>query len=250
VIAAGRVIDIEVQADPESCQVTVAQLARLGEACRQAAVLIGRQAQVGEDDFGGLSGGVYRQSSAELAATGDRLAVDCARLADGLADYARDIGEVRRLMREALAAATPHLTATESNIWSPVRPPDGCDARLSEAWAAWHAAVDWWRRARALEDAAEQQWLHVLGRGPAPDEPVRYGDDEEPPHHPERHRDREPRPAIDDDEPPVPVEDTIDDHVHEPVRQPHAEPVPKDRDRPSFDPATTMASAPAPRTAS
>jgi len=245
--AAGRVIDIEVQASPESCQVTVAQLVRLGEACRRAGLTLGRQAQVGEDDFGGLSGDVYRQSSAELASMSDRLAVDCARLADGLADYARDIEEVRRLMREALAAAAPHLVTSESNIWSPVRPPDGCDAQLAEAWAAWHAAVDWWRRARALEDAAEQQWLHVLGRGPAPGEPVGYGDDEERPHRPERHRDREPRPAIDGDEPPVPIEDTID-HGHEPVRQPHAEPVPKDRDRPPFDPATNMASVPAPGT--
>ena len=44
--------------------------------------------------------------------------------------------------------------------------------------------------------------------------------------------------------------DTVDDHAHRPTPQPHAEPVPKDRDRPPFDPATTMASAPAPGTAS
>ncbi len=79
-------------------------------------------------------------------------------------------------MGEAVAAATGRLRVTDQAVWSPVRPPDPSDAELTAAWAAWHAAVDWWRRARALEDAAVQAWWQVLQRH-APDGPVEYDDD-------------------------------------------------------------------------
>ena len=176
VMAVGRLLDVVVRADPESCQTTATELARLGEACGLAGVRLAQQAKVGEDQLGGLSGIVYRQSTTDLAALADRLAADCGRLASGLGDYARDVAEVHRLMGEAVAAATGHLRVTDQAVWSPIRPPDPADAELSAAWAAWHAAVDWWRRARALEDAAVQGWWHVLQRH-APDGPVEYGDD-------------------------------------------------------------------------
>jgi hypothetical protein len=170
-VTAVQQIDIEVLADPESCQRTAAQLARLGQTCVQVAGRLGRQAQVSEDDLGGLSGAVYRRSVARSAATCDRLAADCARLADGLADYARDIADVRRLMAQARTTAAPWLTTCDWAIWSPGHASDPADAALSHRWEAWHEAVSWWRRARGLEDLAEQRWLHVLGRAAAPDEP-------------------------------------------------------------------------------
>ena len=176
VLAAGRLLDIVVRADPESCQTTATGLARLGEACGLAGVRLAQQAKVGEDQLGGLSGIVYRQSTTDLGALADRLARDCGRLAAGLGDYARDVAEVHRLMGEAVAAATGRLRVTDQAVWSPIRPPDPADAELTAAWAAWHAAVDWWRRARALEDAAVQAWWHVLQRH-APDGPVEYDDD-------------------------------------------------------------------------
>ena len=131
-MTAAQQIDIEVLADPDSCQRTAAQLARLGQACVQVAGRLGRQAQVSEDDLGGLSGAVYRRSVARAAATCDRLAADCARLADGLADYARDIADVRRLMAQARATAAPWLTTCAWAIWSPGEPPDAADAALSQ----------------------------------------------------------------------------------------------------------------------
>ncbi len=164
-LAVGRLIVIAVRADPESCQATAGQLARLGEACETAAAHLAQQGQFAEEQLGGLSGIVYRQSLRDLAARCERLARDCARLAAGLGDYARDVAEVRRLMGEAVAVATPYLTVTDREIWSPVPPPRDHDDGLAEAWTAWHEAVDWWRRARALEDAAEQQWLQALAHG-------------------------------------------------------------------------------------
>jgi hypothetical protein len=114
---------------------------------------------------------------ADLAALADRLAANCARLAGGLGDYARDLDEVHRLMGESVAAASPYLRTTHEAVFSPVRPPDPADAELTAAWAAWHAAIDWWRRARALEDSAVQAWGQCLQRA-APDGPVDFeGDD-------------------------------------------------------------------------
>ena len=180
-LAVGRMLDVRVPADPESCQTTATQLARLGEACGVAGGHLGQQAVVGEDQLGGLSGIVYRQSTRDLAALADRLAANCARLAAGLRDYARDVAEVRRMMGEAVAAATPYLRTTDQAVFSPVRPPDPADAELTAAWAAWHTAVDWSRRARALEDAAVQAWWRVVQR-PAPDGPVDHeGDDAQRP---------------------------------------------------------------------
>jgi len=175
-LAAGRLLDVVVRADPESCQGTATQLARLGEACGAAGARLVRQAGIGEDQLGGLSGIVYRQSTRDLADLADRLAADCGRLAAGLGEYARDVAEVRRLMGEAVAAATGRLQVTDQAVWSPIRPPDPGDPELTAAWTAWHAAVDWWRRARALEDAAVQAWWQVVQRH-VPDGPAEYGDD-------------------------------------------------------------------------
>lgn len=181
----GRVLDLRVTADPESCQTTATQLARLGEVCGLVAPRLRAQATVAEDELGGLSGIVYRRSTADLAVLAHRLAANSARLADGLGGYARDIAEVRRLMGEALTAAAPHLRTTSETVWSPDRPPDLTDPDLVAAWAAWHAAVDWWRRARALQDAAEQAWKQAILR-PLPDEPVDYDSDGHPPPLPDR----------------------------------------------------------------
>jgi len=181
VLAAGRMLDVRVLADPESCQRTATQLARLGEACGLAGTRLAQQAAGGEDELGGLSGIVYRQSSRDLGALAERLAANCARLAGGLGAYARDLDEVHRLIGEAVAAASPHLRTTPEAVWSPARPPDPADAELTAAWAAWHAAVDWWRRARALEDSAVAAWWQVIQR-PAPDGPVDFeGDDAQRP---------------------------------------------------------------------
>ncbi len=128
VLAAGRLLDVVVRADPESCQTTATELARLGEACGLAGVRLAQQAKVGEDQLGGLSGIVYRQSTTDLGALADRLAADCGRLAAGLGDYARDVAEVHRLMGEAVAAATGRLRVTDQAVWSPIRPPDPTDA--------------------------------------------------------------------------------------------------------------------------
>ncbi len=177
VLAAGRLLDVRVDVDPSSCQATATQLARLGEACGIAGARLAQQAAVGEEELGGLSGIVYRQSTRDLAALADRLAANCARLAGGLGDYARDLDEVHRLMGESVAAASPYLRTTHEAVFSPVRPPDPADAELTAAWAAWHAAIDWWRRARALEDSAVQAWWQCLQRA-APDGPVDFeGDD-------------------------------------------------------------------------
>jgi len=205
VTAVGQ-IDIEVLADPESCQRTAAQLARLGQACVQVAGRLGRQAQVSEDDLGGLSGAVYRRSVAGAAATCDRLAADCARLADGLADYARDVADVRRLMGQARATAAPWLTTCAWAIWSPGEQPDAADAALSHRWEAWHEAVGWWRQARDLEDLAEQRWLHVLGRAAAPDAPDEAGPEPGPHHHHRPEGGQQP-PAPGTDPPIGPVDD-------------------------------------------
>ncbi len=175
-LAVGRLLDVEVRADPESCQTTATELARLGEACGTAAARLTRQAKVGEDQLGGLSGIVYRRSTTDLAALADRLARNCARLAAGLGDYARDVDEVHRLMGEAVTAAAGRLRVTDQAVWSPIRPPDPNDAELTAAWAAWHTAVDWWRRARGLEDAAVRAWWGVI-QGRPPDGSVEYGDD-------------------------------------------------------------------------
>ena len=72
-----------------------------------AGVRLARRAKVGEDELGGLSGIVYRQSTGDLAALADRLAANCGRLAAGLGDYARDVAEVHRLMGEAVARPRP-----------------------------------------------------------------------------------------------------------------------------------------------
>jgi hypothetical protein len=252
-VTAAQQIDIEVLADPESCQRTAAQLARLGQACVLVAGRLGRRAQVSEDDLGGLSGVAYRQSVAGAAATCERLALDCGRLADGLADYARDIADVRRLMGRARATAAPWLTTCAWAIWSPGQPPDPADAALSQRWDAWHEAVGWWRQARDLEDLAEQRWLHVLGRAPAPDEPDPADAAPPGPHHHLHHHEighQPPAPGtdppvgpVDTDDPPGPVLVTVagdgpppHHHPHETaaerVPEPHAERVPEPKGEP------------------
>lgn len=167
VTATTRSIDVELAPDPESCDRTVAQLAALTEACTAAARRAARQATLGEDQLGGLSGIVYRHSSTLLAQACSRVAGRSGRVADGLAAYADGLTEVRRLLGDAVAVAAPHLTVAGGRIWSPARPPGPDDPRLSQAWAAWHEAVDIWRRARGLQQATEQAWLRVL-EVPAP----------------------------------------------------------------------------------
>jgi hypothetical protein len=161
-MASTRSIDVEVSPDPESCARTVAQLAALAEACTAAGLRAARQAGLGEDQLGGLSGIVYRHSSTLLSEACDRVAGRSGRLADGLAAYADGVIEVRRLLGEAVAVAAPHLTVAGGRVWSPARPPGPHDPLLAQAWAAWHEAVGIWRRARALLEATERAWLRIL----------------------------------------------------------------------------------------
>lgn len=246
-------IDIEVLADPESCQRTSAQLARLGHACVQVAGRLGRRAEASEDDLGGFSGTAYRRSVAGAAESCDRLGADCARLADALADYARDIADVRRLMAQARATAAPWLTSCAWAIWSPGQPPDPADAALNNRWDAWHEAVGWWRQARDLEDLAEQRWLHVLGRAEASDEPRPAVPALPGSHHHQAHHEgghQPPAPGtdppvgpVDSGDPPRPVLVTVagdgprPHHDHhetraERVPEPHAERVPEPKGPP------------------
>ena len=164
-------IDIEVLADPESCQRTAAQLARLGQACVQVAGRLGRRAQVSEDDLGGLSGAAYRQSVAGAAET-------CDRLARRLRPPRRRVGGLcprhrRRTPPDGAGARHRSAVADDLRLGDLESRPAArpADAALSQRWDAWHEAVGWWRQARDLEDLAEQRWLHVLGRAPAPDAP-------------------------------------------------------------------------------
>jgi hypothetical protein len=217
-----RLLPLEVLADPESCRLTSAQLARLGDACLEAARRLYRQSQVGEDDLGGLCGDAYRLRVSGLADTCDRLATRCARLADGLADYARGIEDVRRLLRAARSEAAPSLTTCDRAIWSPSRPPDPDDLALTRQWAAWHAAVQAWRAARALEVLTERRWLHLLRPDPAAGDPDPGGSgDVLPPVH--DYDDLGPPPVTYDDGGQV-----VPGVPHgQPHGQPHAVPVPE-----------------------
>ncbi len=252
-------IDIEVLADPESCQRTAAQLARLGQACVQVAGRLGRRAR-GERGRPrrALRGWPIDSPWPRRPRPATDWAPTARRLADGLADYARGIADVRHLMGRARASAAPWLTTCAWAIWSPGQPPDPADAALSQRWDAWHEAVGWWRQARDLEDLAEQRWLHVLGRAPAPDAPEPAEPAPPGPHHHHPHQEgghQPPAPGtdppvapIDDDEPVGPVLVTAtghgpqSHHYHhatdhhetraEPVPEPKAEPVPEPKGGP------------------
>ncbi len=127
-------------------------------------------ARVGEEQFGGLSGIVYRHSSTLLRQATERTGRRSRRLAEGLTAYARGITEVQRLMDEAVAVASPHLTVGGGRIWSPAEPTCPDDTRLAPAWAAWRDAVDRWRAARALEETTTRAWMRVVDRGVVIDE--------------------------------------------------------------------------------
>ena len=164
--AAGRSIDVGLAADPATCVSTSTALAALAETCEQAALVLGRHAQLDEAAFGGLSGIVYRTSSTLLEQACGRTGRRSHRLAEGLAAYAQGMTEVRRRLDEAVALAAPYLDVTGGRIWSPLRPlgPDGPDAVTAQGWAAWHDAVDRWRAARDLEDQVSREWVRVIDR--------------------------------------------------------------------------------------
>jgi hypothetical protein len=168
--AVGRSIDVGLAADAASCVRAATLLATLAETCEQAALVLGRHAQLGEAAFGGLSGIVYRSSSTLLEQACGRTGGRSRRLAEGLAAYAQGMTEVRRRLDEAVAVAAPHLDVTGGRIWSPPRPAgpddpdDPDDAVTAQGWAAWRDAVDRWRAARELEDRVSQEWVRVLDR--------------------------------------------------------------------------------------
>jgi hypothetical protein len=165
--AVGRSVDVSLAADPASCLGTATALATLADTCEQAALHLGRHAQLDEADFGGLSGIVYRSSSTLLEQACGRTGRRSRRLAEGLTAYAHGMTEVRRRLDEAVAVAAPHLDVVGGRIWSPLRPagPDDPDHTATAlGWAAWHDAVDRWRAARELEEQVSQEWVRVLDR--------------------------------------------------------------------------------------
>ncbi len=164
-IAAGKSIDVVVRPDPASCAVTDTQLAALADVCAQAEDILGRHAQAGEDEFGGMSGIVYRHSTTLLSQASHRIAARSRRLAEGLSTYAAGMTEVHRLMDEAVAVASPHLLVGGGRIFSPAEPARPDDTVVAQAWSAWHAAVAHWRAGRRLEEQTSQEWLRVVSRG-------------------------------------------------------------------------------------
>ena len=104
VAAAGKSIDIVVHADPASCASTVGQLLVLADACLVAEETLARHVQGTEEQFGGLSGIVYRQSTMLLGLAAHRTGGRSRKLADGLAALATGMAEVQRLMDDAAAA--------------------------------------------------------------------------------------------------------------------------------------------------
>jgi hypothetical protein len=162
--AVGRSIDVGLAADPASCMSTATALVALAESCEQAALALGRHAQLDEAAFGGLSGIVYRNSSTLLEQACGRTGRRSRRLAEGLTAYAQGMTEVRRRLDEAVTVAAPHLDVTGGRIWSPLRPDGPDDIVTAQGWAAWHDAVDRWRAARDLEDQVSQEWVRVLDR--------------------------------------------------------------------------------------
>ena len=162
--AVGRSIDVGLAADPASCMSTAAALVALAETCEQAALVLGRHAQLDEVAFGGLSGIVYRNSSTLLEQACGRTGRRSRRLAEGLTAYAQGMTEVRRRLDEAVAVAAAHLHVSGGRIWSPPRPAGPDDIVTAQGWAAWHDAVDRWRTARDLEDQVSQEWVRVLER--------------------------------------------------------------------------------------
>ena len=143
---------------------TATALATLAESCEQAALVLGRHAQLDEATFGGLSGIVYRTSSTLLEQACGRTGRRSRRLAEGLAAYAQGMTEVRRRLDDAVAVAVPHLHVAGGRIWSPLRPAGPDDVVAAQGWAAWHDAVDRWRAARDLEGQVAQEWVRVLDR--------------------------------------------------------------------------------------
>ena len=165
--AVGRSVDVGLAVDPASCTSTATALVALAESCEQAALVLGRHAQLDEATFGGLSGIVYRSSSTLLEQACARTGRRSRRLAEGLTAYSQGMTEVRRRLDEAIAVAAPHLDVTGGRIWSPLRPAgpdDPADAVTAQGWAAWHDAVDRWRAARDLEDQVAQELVRVLDR--------------------------------------------------------------------------------------
>jgi hypothetical protein len=162
--AVGRSIDVGLAADPASCVRTATALAALAGTCEQAAVVLGRHAQLDEAAFGGLSGIVYRNSSTLLEHACGRTGRRSRRLAEGLTAYAQGMAEVRRQLDEAVAVAAPHLDVAGGRIWSPPRPAGPDDIVTARGWAAWRDAVERWRAARDLEDQVSQEWVRVLDR--------------------------------------------------------------------------------------
>jgi hypothetical protein len=168
--AVGKSIDVEVGPDPTSCSLTAGQLATLAEACEHTQALLGGHARLGEDQFGGLSGIVYRHSSTRLVEAAERIGRRSRRLAAGLTAFAQGMAEVQRLMDDAVAVAVPHLLVGGGRIWSPAQPTGGDETSLGPAWAAWHEAVASWRAARELELRTSQNWIGLLGRAVAIDD--------------------------------------------------------------------------------
>ena len=162
--AVGRSIDVGLAADPASCLGTATALAALAGTCEQAALVLGRHAQLDEAAFGGLSGIVYRSSSTLLEQGCGRTGRRSRRLAEGLTAFAQGMTEVRRRLDEAVAVAAPHLDVSDGRIWSPLRPAGPDDIVTAQGWAAWREAVDRWRAARDLEDQVSQEWVRVVGR--------------------------------------------------------------------------------------
>lgn len=164
ITAVGRSIDVELDADPASCMRTATALAALAETCEQAALVLGRHAQLDEAAFGGLSGIVYRSSSTLLEQACGRTGRRSRRLAEGLTAFAQGMTEVRRRLDEAVAVAAPHLDVIDDRIWSPLRSAGPDDIVTAQGWAAWHDAVDRWRAARDLEEQVSQEWVRVVDR--------------------------------------------------------------------------------------
>ena len=164
-IAAGKSIDVVVRPDPVSCAATVTQLVALADVCAQAEEMLGRHGQAGEEEFGGMSGIVYRHSTTLLGQAGHRIGGRSRRLAEGLSAYAAGMTEVQRLMDDAVAAASPHLLVGGGRIFSPAEPARPDDTVVEQAWSAWHEAVSSWRAGRRLEEQTCQEWLCVVNRG-------------------------------------------------------------------------------------
>ncbi|MCW2842690.1 MAG: hypothetical protein JWN22_606 [Nocardioides sp.] len=155
-------LDIEVRGDPAACRDTARRLNRLASAVDDASNALARQAHLSEHDFGGLSGDVFRDHAARLAASGDRTSRRCARLARAADELALDLEDVTGLMQLATEAARPWLTVDATTIRPPGVDPRPDDPWVVKAWSAWHRAVLVVDRARAVEHRAQHDWRTAL----------------------------------------------------------------------------------------